>query len=556
MPLPIKPSRKRSKTGCRTCRIKCDETPVACRNCTSAGQRFDGYDSHRLPPKLKLSAKYSRKFLEQNDIEPVLGSLDWAVTSDERRSLSYFQFHTVPTLLGFFDSLIWQKLVLQLSQSEPPVYHAVVAISAIHENCEANGMPLAAPAPHSDNPWQQFAQDQLARSIKLLNQRRTSQDPRLRHTILVCCLLFVLADLLRGFYESAFSHLQSGLCILRDSLFVGPHTSLIPRPRTLNEQCLIEAFGNLDILAAHYDCTFPILPVEKRLRSTPSNTLPPSSSSATQFHSIAEARIAFDALLSESYKFSAPTMGMTDEQVAANYSTLRSQQHQVWGQMNLFATSFRPFYKTAHRELSLKDQRSADIINIHLVSLPVCLKSCLLGKNFGALAEYTAELKRVCDLVEDLMAKFPVRPSFTLEAGILPPLYLSALLCVDYRVRWRAIQLMRSWPHREGPFDSNWLASLAEESLRLDLLTQCTNNVTDQHTDQQVSRNGSISGPEMLQRLSAIRKEKVDMMLRTRRLHRDAEFDVLDAVGLVEGMGSLSCVRAFTSATSKFASWH
>ena len=79
-------------------------------------------------------------------------------------------------------------------------------------------------------------------------------------------------------------------------------------------------------------------------------------------------------------------------------------------------------------------------------------------------------------------------------------------------------------------------------------------SISNQHTNLQILRDGSISGPEVLHRLSAIRKEKIEMMLRTKLLHHDAEFDVLDVVGPVKGMGSWSCVRAFASATSKFAS--
>jgi hypothetical protein len=252
----------------------------------------------------------------------LVAGLDWAMTSDERRCLSYFQFHTVPTLLEFFDSTLWQKLVLEMSRSEPPVYHAIVALSAIHQNSEENGMPLATPASRAENPWHQFAEDQLERSIKLINQRWTSQDPRLREVILVCCLLFVLADLLRGFYENAFLHLQSGLRILRDLQLSGPVVNPSSR-QSIVEQCIVAAFAHLDILAAHYDRVFSILRTHDQYIARPPAFLP-------QFHTLTDARIAFDALLSAAYEFSAPCMGMSEEQVGDNYPALQAQQHDVW----------------------------------------------------------------------------------------------------------------------------------------------------------------------------------------------------------------------------------
>ncbi|KAL4905229.1 hypothetical protein BDW74DRAFT_153267 [Aspergillus multicolor] len=542
-------TRKRSRTGCRTCRarhIKCDETPVACRNCSSSGRQCDGYDAQRLPPKLKtLLKRTTNSYISASGL--VVGH-DWPMTSDERRCISYFQFHTVPTLLEFFDSTLWQKLVLQLSRSEPPVYHAIVALSAIHHNSEANGMPLATPVNRSQNPWHQFAQDQLARSINLLNQRRTSQDPRLREVILVCCLLFVLADLLRGLYENAFAHLRSGLRIVKDL----PTTSGVEPSlcQTLDKECIIAAFAHLDILAAHYDRTFPILRVNDRM---------PLPSAPEPFSTLAEARIAFNALLGVSYKFSAPCMGMTEEQVMEHYVTLQARQHEVWWQMNEFAQSFQQFYTSAYETLTPKEQRGADIINLHLVSLPVCLQSCLLGKNYAALAHYTADLKKVCTLTEQIMEKFPERPSFTVEAGVLPPLYLAAILCVDCGTRWRAIGLLRSWPHREGPFDSNWLASLAEEALRLDLLAQCASERGFGESTF-VVKGEPISAHAMLEKLTKIRREKIKMLLRTKRLdwvpdeEEEGEWDPLDAVGPVKGMASWSCIRAFRAATSAPAS--
>jgi hypothetical protein len=185
----------------------------------------------------------------------------------------------------------------------------------------------------------------------------------------------------------------------------------------------------------------------------------------------------------------------------------------------------------------------------------VCLQTCLLGKNYAALAHYTADLEKVCVLTEEIMRKFPERPSFTLEAGVLPPLYLAAIVCVEYGVRWRAIELLRSWQHREGPFDSNWLASLAEESLRLDLHARCTAEPEFVETTFSVNL-GQLTANQMLQKLTRKRKQKIDMLLRTKRLEcgLEDEWDPLNVVGPVKGMSSWSCIRAFRASTSMLTS--
>ncbi|EAW14868.1 Zn(II)2Cys6 transcription factor [Aspergillus clavatus NRRL 1] len=550
--------RGRSKTGCRTCRarrIKCDETPVACRNCISTGRQCDGYDAHRLPPKAKGLPKNGL------DLPACPGwpedGFGRAMTSDEKRCFSHFQFRTIPTLLEFFDSALWQKLVLQLSRSEPPVYHAIVALSALHQVSEANGMPLATPATCAEgNVWHQFAEDQLRRSIKLLNQRSTSQDPHLRQVILVCCLLFVLADLLRGLYESAFTHLRGGLRVLKELQMTGRglDSSSSASRSGLVGQSLFSTFAHLDSLAAHYDRVFPMLTSRGQPLADQEKVHAAPGRGLHDFRTLREARVAFDSLLSASYRFSAMCMGMAEAEVLLRYDELQQHQIEVWSKTVKFKQVFLPFYTNIYDQLSPKEQRGADIIRLHILSLPICLQTCLLGKNRSALAYFTSDLETVCSMVEAIMTKFPERPSFTVETGVIPPLYLSAILCCDYSVRWRAIQLLRSWPHREGPFDSNWCASLAEEALRLELHARIMEDAGFREARFVLPNVDEISANDMLGKLVYIRQQKLNMLVKSGRIGHASEnaiWDPLDAVGSVKGMHAWSCVRAFNAVTSR-----
>ncbi|KAL5337900.1 hypothetical protein BJX70DRAFT_219717 [Aspergillus crustosus] len=205
---------KKSRTGCWTCRLrhtKCDEAPGSCKKCTSTGRICD-YDLQRLPRSGKATARDLVSHEEQLPIK-VADSFRWAITSDERRCYSHFQHHTLPTLSEFFDSPLLQELILQMSLSEPAVYHAVVALSAIHQDQDMYGMLQT--GQDLQNEYHRFALDQCGRSFSLLSHRGSSQDPRFREVMLLCCLLFVLMQLLRGQYDEAFQHLQSGLRVLR-----------------------------------------------------------------------------------------------------------------------------------------------------------------------------------------------------------------------------------------------------------------------------------------------------------------------------------------------------
>ncbi|KAJ0423213.1 hypothetical protein BJY00DRAFT_310341 [Aspergillus carlsbadensis] len=540
----VRASGKRSRTGCRTCRVrrvKCDETPVACQNCTSTGRQCDGYDAQRLPRDRKSAADRSKParahaLTLQDNVDR---TITWAMTSDERQCFAYFHGHTLPTLLQFFDSTLWQKHVLQLARYEPPVYHAIVALSAIHRNSESNGMQLATPASiRADDAWHQFAQDQLGRSVTLLNRRWTSQDPSLREVILVCCLLFILADLLRGRYDDAFQHLRGGLCILKELQASGDASNAF----VLVEESVVAAFGHLDILASHYDRTFPIL-----APCTNAGFMQYVSYgdqySATQFCSLREVRAAFDVMLRKSYGFASRFLGISEEEIALNYEALHSEQHDVWSQVEEFKRGFEPFYAANYDCLTAKEQRGLDIIRIHLLSIPVGLKSLLLGRNRAAVAYYTADLETVCAMVEEVMLRFTERPSMTLENGVLAPLFHCATLCPDYNVRWWALELLRSWPHREGPFDSNWIAYLSEEGFRLELEHRCATEPGFRETVFFL-RGEELTVDEMIFRLGRSQQRQLDG-LRRRDGSCEAPMDFLETFAEFENMRQWSCVRAF-----------
>ncbi|KAE8415963.1 hypothetical protein BDV36DRAFT_261574 [Aspergillus pseudocaelatus] len=58
------------------------------------------------------------------------------MTSDDRRCYSYFQFHVAPEIASF-TSLLWRKLVLQMTEAEPAVLHVVIVLSAISQSVSA-----------------------------------------------------------------------------------------------------------------------------------------------------------------------------------------------------------------------------------------------------------------------------------------------------------------------------------------------------------------------------------------------------------------------------------
>lgn len=137
-----------------------------------------------------------------------------------------FYYHCAGSALASnFDNMFWNGIVLQMSQSEPTVQNAVIALSYLIKTEPGN-------LKH-------------ARSVSKIDIRRTAllhynkavrclvdQISKPSYNIevgLVTCLLFICIDFLRGDYLAAFAHFQSGLKIIAE----GQHLqSALPSPST------------------------------------------------------------------------------------------------------------------------------------------------------------------------------------------------------------------------------------------------------------------------------------------------------------------------------------
>ncbi|KAB8224276.1 hypothetical protein BDV33DRAFT_188254 [Aspergillus novoparasiticus] len=434
---------RRSMTGCRTCRarrIKCDEAPTKCNNCTSTGLKCEGYDLCRLPIKRKSPL---------GRIPEVELCLAWVPTADERRCFSYFQYRSIPSLAGFFDSQLWQQLALQMSRADPAVYHAANALSALHEDSETTKLLLV--GENLRRPLHRFALEQASRSFALLNLRCASQDPERLEIVLICCLLFILAELLLGQYTRALQHLRGGLRILKEAQ--NTQKQCIP-------PCVIQAFRQLDVQSAHFG-TGPLLFANDGLKELSDEDF------RRPLHSLEDVRRNMSSLLHAGVHFLANRWLLSSAEVQTNYSKLCLKQQRILSLYTRFRHQFETFYDRYYPSLSYKGQQSADIVRLQYRSQLVSVKTCLMKKPVpkDLIPEYEALLLAH----EAYMAKFPERPTITLDLGIIPGLHTVAVNCPRYPLRLRAIKALLAWPHYEGIISSTFAASIAIVSLKAEL---------------------------------------------------------------------------------------
>lgn len=114
-------------------------------------------------------------------------------------------------LSRFFDANRWGKLVLQEAHASPAVRHAVIALSCSHQDYVDIGTWAVRESHYT------YTAQQYSKAIKLLIKETASNTQESRLKTLVCGLLFISIETLRGSHSAALHHLNGCLKIVKEA---------------------------------------------------------------------------------------------------------------------------------------------------------------------------------------------------------------------------------------------------------------------------------------------------------------------------------------------------
>ncbi|RAK95874.1 Zn(II)2Cys6 transcription factor, partial [Aspergillus ibericus CBS 121593] len=463
-------SNKRSKTGCRTCRIrriKCDETPGRCFNCQTSGWPCEGVELHPLPgkhtgaPDPRLSPSVAVEF-------------QWTMTSDEKRCLSFFrQVLLSDCIRTGSDPTLWEQVIFPLSAREPAVYHAVLAFSAVNHHIHEAGR-LAIPGQTLRGPWHGFALIHSSRAYRLLQQRTGSQDPQLPPVLLVCCLLFILRELACARYDDANVHLQSGLRILHElRRGDGSPSEMDPKQYPIPPG-LLEAFLYLDAHSAFHGVQQPFLPLDQHFHYHAS--FEARLSSSTPFHSVRQARQTLHSLVPTVFLLLEHCWSLADVDRLSEYPVLQPQQYRLLSCLNRFGVHWTMFLQKASP--GVQDHCSSTMVQLSHRTFTLAIKTCLhppchpdlqpLHSEYKALLSESLHALATLDSVDEKTGRPHCVARFTPDGTLCAALSFLALRCPDYAIRARAIQALRAAPRGEGYYNGVLVAEFATSGLKLE----------------------------------------------------------------------------------------
>jgi hypothetical protein len=452
-------------------RVKCDEAKPECERCTSTGRKCDGY----VIPKPKKDAPK----LRANVRELALGrALNWEQgDSSERRAIDYFRCHTAPGVASYFDIEFWNHLVLAVSQSEPAVRHALVAVGTLNERRDKylrevtysksividhpieTGATFHCEQEQHNDP---FALSQYNKAIAHLANAMNSPSSNSIDTALLVCILFVCVECLRGDYAPALKHFQGGMSIALAAAGKGGPNCRATQPTGLREK-LMPFFNRLELLCQLYGQR-----PEYIYGLSPSQALPDA------FNSIVEARDSIVHLMNisirliHSTKFRRYKSQITLDDIV--------QYNDVVSCLSTWRTTLDRFLATAPPSSHLTE--AATILEIQRIVTLTWLNRALVPEESAADADM-ALYEQAVRLAESLQisdqktpttsSKATLPPStFLFDMEIVSPLYLVAIKCRDPSIRRRAIAVLRHTVRREGLWDSVKAAAIAERVMQIE----------------------------------------------------------------------------------------
>lgn len=201
------------KTGCVSCKkrhVKCDEAKPVCNRCKTGNRSCLYQSQQRLVPEdacLQIQLRYSRA-----QSPPTKRHFS---SEAERCGFDKFR-HTIGAVLG--DAIGWHDwgdIVLQNSENDPALRHAVIALSAMHEEA----LRTVDEAPSTKDPQLlSLAYKQYHEAIKHLQSQLQHQPTRSVEANMLACMLLVVFDFMQGDYRAAAVHLSGGVAMLRSYL--------------------------------------------------------------------------------------------------------------------------------------------------------------------------------------------------------------------------------------------------------------------------------------------------------------------------------------------------
>jgi hypothetical protein len=391
-----------------------------------------------------------------------------------RHHFDFFRSRSASELSRFFDGGFWGRLVLQAAHSSAAVRHAVIALAALHQEFKAGLLPVSSGAV-ATTPWKcTYAIQEYGKAVHHLLRQISQEGDQSHDVALICIVLFISIEVLRGNDLAALHHLDGGLRMLNEGC---DRKASFRTVESNIEEELLPMFARLDLEASIY------LVLRPPNLDVPQSPFPVSySSSPPMISCLAEASHSLNVVMNLVYRFTRLT---ADEfryrSIGGIPLIVIGEQQFLLSRLFRWGCAFDSYLYnswTVSASLSQQQRHQISLLQIHH---KVCTSvlSCSLHAEETAYDAFNSVFARIVSLAGTVNTSITsletasgrlqqtLDVSFSLETGIIQPLYWTAIKCRNGRTRRRAISLLRACP-QEGVWVGAIQALAAERVIEIE----------------------------------------------------------------------------------------
>ena len=342
---------------------------------------------------------------------------------------------------------------------------AVIALGSITEQLQVNSA-LAFDKTQS-NTYQEFPQAQYRQALRQLREQLTTGPHRAEKLAMISCFLFTLFEFLQGNDTASIVHLRSGLNILRQQDGV---------PGQLWKE-LLRIFSIMDLQATMWLSLKTIRP--SMLTPVDPGSLPLEMEA---FCDIDDAAISLNFLISRVYNFRRLVTSEAREPNAPNFVAIKRD---LGAQLEWWPVALEKHLVNLDTGVSLEALHRTFVLRMNHTITRIAFGACLHEDEERVFRAHLSDFRDIVSLAKivicpmDPIVKARVQrivaannaslnpvAVFSYYAGVIQPLYMTAIKCTDVKVCRQAVKLLSTSPWQEGAWDSARMAEMAERKVR------------------------------------------------------------------------------------------
>lgn len=430
--------------------VKCDETQPHCRRCTSTGRRCEGpiVQEFRFVQDSLFEARSRPKSPLNHPVLPLSRFED-----NEKHAFDFFLQQAAPMLSGPLDAHFWAHLIPQLSLSEPVIRNAVLAISCLYGKHQFSASPTVVDPQHQQAlKWYNTAITRFKLSIQ-----QNAEDPSIA---LLSCILFICIEVQQGHGFNAMALLQTGIQLL-SSTTAATYNKNLPKPSSAVVDAVTPFFLRYTVFAATFGVQAP-----PEWSSQIENMM--AESDFYSFSSLQDARSTLYILMYQSHALIRRAVVLRSQDPDA-INDLTPRQALLLTMLTEWHSVFSTFRLTSPT-LSTTTA-SSTLLMYHTVTY-IWLATCLspYQTTFDSHNSRFAQIIHHAEIalginVDDAQQQAP----FTMEMGVIQPLYFVATKCRHPLIRRKALALLRTEaPKKESMWNSHPTADFVEKIIEME----------------------------------------------------------------------------------------